>query len=35
VLEDNEPMVSLADKAGGFLYRKYRLFEAATDDRLP
>ncbi len=35
VLEDNEPMVSLADKAGGFLYRKYRLFEAATDDLLP
>ncbi|MCC7508561.1 MAG: hypothetical protein IT464_04200 [Planctomycetes bacterium] len=35
VLEDNEPMVSLADKAGGVLYRKYRLFEANTHDLLP
>jgi GNAT superfamily N-acetyltransferase len=35
VLEDNEPMVSLADKAGGNLYRKYRLFEADTNDLLP
>lgn len=31
VLEDNEPMNSLADKAGGFLYRKYRIYEADTD----
>ncbi|MCA8937653.1 MAG: GNAT family N-acetyltransferase [Planctomycetes bacterium] len=31
VLEDNEPMTSLADKAGGFLYRKYRIYEADTD----
>lgn len=35
VLEDNEPMVSLADKAGGVLYRKYRLFEANTHDIHP
>ncbi len=34
VLEDNEPMVSLADKAGGNLYRRYRLFEATTDELL-
>jgi len=32
VLENNEPMVSLADKAGGRLYRKYRLFEADLDE---
>jgi len=31
VLEDNEAMTSLADKAGGFLYRKYRIYEADTD----
>jgi len=31
VLEDNEAMNSLADKAGGFLYRKYRIYEADTD----
>ena len=31
VLEDNEPMTSLADKAGGVLYRKYRIYEADTD----
>ena len=31
VLEDNEAMVSLADKAGGHLYRKYRTYEADTD----
>jgi GNAT superfamily N-acetyltransferase len=30
VLEDNEGMTSLADKAGGNLYRKYRLYEADT-----
>lgn len=30
VLEDNEPMTSLADKAGGLLYRKYRIYEADT-----
>jgi GNAT superfamily N-acetyltransferase len=30
VLEDNEPMTSLADKTGGLLYRKYRLYEADT-----
>lgn len=34
VLEDNEPMTSLAAKAGGELYRKYRLYEAAIDDLL-
>jgi GNAT superfamily N-acetyltransferase len=34
VLENNEPMVSLADKAGGRLYRKYRLLEANVDDLL-
>lgn len=35
VLEDNEPMVSLADKAGGKLYRKYRIFEADVNDLIP
>jgi GNAT superfamily N-acetyltransferase len=33
VLENNEGMNSLAQKAGGNLYRKYRLFEA-TNDRI-
>jgi GNAT superfamily N-acetyltransferase len=31
VLEDNEAMTSLAGKAGGSLYRKYRIYEADTD----
>lgn len=31
VLEDNEPMNSLADKTGGNLYRKYRIYEADTN----
>lgn len=35
VLEDNEPMVSLADKAGGKLYRRYRIFEADVNDLIP
>jgi GNAT superfamily N-acetyltransferase len=34
VLEDNEPMVSLADKAGGRLYRKYRIFETDVKELL-
>lgn len=34
VLEDNEPMTSLAGKAGGELYRKYRLYEADIHDLL-
>lgn len=34
VLEDNEAMNSLAEKAGGNRYRTYRLFEATTEELL-
>jgi len=34
VLEDNDAMNSLAEKAGGIRYRTYRLFEAGTEEIL-
>ncbi len=34
VLEDNEPMNSLAEKVGSLRYRTYRIYEAAVDDLL-
>lgn len=34
VLDDNEAMNSLAEKAGGIRYRTYRLFEATTEELL-
>ncbi|MCC6573082.1 MAG: N-acetyltransferase [Planctomycetes bacterium] len=34
VLEDNEPMNSLAEKVGSIRYRTYRIYEAKVDDLL-
>jgi GNAT superfamily N-acetyltransferase len=34
VLEDNDAMNSLAEKAGGIRYRTYRLYEATTEELL-